>query len=258
MIEKVIHYIWFGDSSLSELSEKCIASWKKYCPDYKIVKWDEKSFDFDSYPYAKEAYENKGYAFASDLVRLYVLYHYGGVYMDTDIELLKPLDPFLSHAGFTGFETEKTVHTGLIAAEKGNSLIGAMLKTYEGRHFLKKDGKPDFTPITCAVTNVAAQNGLKLDDTYQEISGFAFYPKEWFCPKDYRTAELNVTENTVCIHHYNGAWGNRKLKKFKRFIKRMLGKRLTIYIMNKKQDRRRKKEEKRRLKEVKARSKEEA
>ena len=118
MIPKIIHYCWFGGKELPELAKKCIASWKKYCPDYEIIRWDESNFDLESCQYVKQAYQSKKYAFVTDYVRLYAMYTQGGVYMDTDVELTKNLDKFLDHQGFSGFESEAQIPTGIMAAEK--------------------------------------------------------------------------------------------------------------------------------------------
>ena len=123
MIPKIIHYCWFGGNPLPPLALKCIESWKKYCPDYEIKIWDESNFDININKYATEAYEAKKWAFVSDVARLWVLYNYGGIYMDTDLEVIKPLDEFLYHKAFSGFEDEVNIPTGIIASEKNNNWI---------------------------------------------------------------------------------------------------------------------------------------
>ena len=119
MIPKVIHYCWFGRGKMPEMALKCIESWKKYLPEYKIKEWNEDNFDLDMYPYVREAYDNRKFAFVTDVVRLYALYNEGGIYMDTDVEVLKSLDPFLHHNAFSGFEDDKNIPTGIMASEKG-------------------------------------------------------------------------------------------------------------------------------------------
>ena len=136
MIPKVIHYCWFGRGKMPELALKCIESWKKYCPDYEIKEWNEDNFDLDMYPYAREAYDNRKFAFVTDVVRLYALYHEGGVYMDTDVEVLKPLDKFLVHHAFSGFEDDWDVPTGIIASEKGGRWAKENLDYYKEKHFV--------------------------------------------------------------------------------------------------------------------------
>ena len=123
MIPKIIHYCWFGRGEMPPLAKKCIKSWKKYCPDYEIKEWNEDNFDLDMYPYAREAYDNRKFAFVTDVVRLYAIYTEGGIYMDTDVEVLKPLDSFLKHIAFSGYENDTLVPTGIMASEKGAKWI---------------------------------------------------------------------------------------------------------------------------------------
>src|SRR5699024_8907222 len=127
MIPKIIHYCWFGGNELSKTTKVCINSWKKKLPDYKIIEWNESNFDINSNQYVKEAYQAGRYAFVTDYVRLYVLYHYGGIYMDTDVEVLKSLDSFLKHQAFTGCENEKNSVTGIIGSEKDHEWIKTLL-----------------------------------------------------------------------------------------------------------------------------------
>ena len=137
-IPKIIHYCWFGGGPISAESQKCMESWKKYCPDYKIMAWNEQNFDISTNRYAQQAYEAKKYAFVSDYVRLAVLYEYGGIYLDTDVELVRPLDELLELPGFMGFQTNNEVATGLgFGARKGNSVVQALLRDYDALDFLK-------------------------------------------------------------------------------------------------------------------------
>ena len=146
-IPKIIHYCWFGGGPISAESQKCMESWKKYCPDYKIMAWNEQNFDISTNRYAQQAYEAKKYAFVSDYVRLAVLYEYGGIYLDTDVELVRPLDELLELPGFMGFQTNNEVATGLgFGARKGNSVVQALLRDYDALDFLKADGSADLTP----------------------------------------------------------------------------------------------------------------
>lgn len=146
MIPKIIHYCWFGGNPLPELAKKCIASWKLYCPDYEIKEWNESNFDLDCCDYVREAYQSKKWAFVSDVARLHALVTEGGIYMDTDVEVIKPLDNLLKYNAVSGFETEKTIQTGLIASEKENSMLQEMLASYEDDHFILSDGTMDKTP----------------------------------------------------------------------------------------------------------------
>lgn len=207
MIPKIIHYCWFGRNPLPPLAVKCIESWKKYCPDYEIKEWNEDNFDLNSYPYVREAYDKRRFAFVTDVVRLYALYHEGGIYMDTDVEVLKPLDAFLSHHAFSGFEDEMHVPTGIMASEKGGKWAKDNLAYYNNRHFLKADGGVDLTTNVETITNYMLPLGLKQNNTFQDFPGLiTFYPKDYFCPKSYQDGQIYLTENTHTIHHFAGSW----------------------------------------------------
>lgn len=231
MIPKVIHYCWFGRNPLPKLAKKCIESWKKYLPDYEIKEWNEDNFDLDLYPYAREAYDNRKFAFVTDVVRLYALYHEGGVYMDTDVEVLKSLDPFLHHTAFSGFEDERNISTGIMASEKGGQWAKENLDYYNNRHFVKEDGSFDLTTNVTTITNYMLPYGLKQNNTYQDFPGLiTFYPKDYFCPVEHVGHELKLTGNTVCIHHFAGSWlcGKHLLK---RRVSALLGTRITKLII---------------------------
>lgn len=207
MIPKIIHYCWFGHGRMPKLARKCIKSWKKHCPDYVIKEWNEDNFDLDMYPYAREAYDNRKFAFVTDIVRLYALYHEGGIYMDTDVEVLKPLDPFLNHVAFSGFEDEENVPTGIMASEKGGIWAKDNLDYYKGRHFLKEDGSYDKTTNVTTITNYMLNHGLIQNNTLQDFPNLiTLYPKDYFCPLSWNGRIMHLTENTVTIHHFAGSW----------------------------------------------------
>lgn len=205
MIPKVIHYIWFGGNPLPELAIKCINSWKEILPEYEIIKWDENKFDINSNKYVKEAYEAKKYAFVSDYVRLYALYNYGGVYMDTDVEVLKPLDDFLNFDAFSGFENETYIPTGIMACKKGFEGFGELLQQYDNRHFLKDDGTYDVTTNVAVITDFYSKKGLIKNDTEQLIEGFKIMPSIVFCPAKEDINDKYINE-IVTIHHKSGSW----------------------------------------------------
>lgn len=226
MIPKVIHYCWFGKGEKPKLAKKCIASWKKYCPDYEIIEWNESNFDINSNCYIKEAYEAKKYAFVTDYVRLFVMYNYGGVYMDTDVELVKNLDAFLQNKAFSGFESSNAIPTGIMACEKNFELFGYLLKYYDNKHFLNADGSYDTTTNTFTITEMCKEYGLILNNEYQVINGFVLYPNDYFCPFENETGILKKTDNTVAIHWFAKSWvsdNNKKLLKYTRLLHRLFG-----------------------------------
>lgn len=210
MIPKKIHYCWFGGKPLPELAIKCIASWKKFCPDYEIIEWSENNFNVQCCDYVKEAFQQKKWAFITDYVRLKVLTEYGGIYMDTDVELIQPLDSFLKEKAFSGFETPDAIPTGIMACEKDFPLFKEMVFEYEKRHFIRSDGSLDGMTNVIYITDVCLKKGLKLNNSYQIIEGFALYPKEYFCPKSYLTKEIHCTEHTHAIHHFSASWRTEK------------------------------------------------
>ena len=211
-IPKKIHYCWFGGNPLPEDAKKYIESWKKYLPDYEIIRWDENNFDFSVNDYVREAYENKKWAFITDYVRVYVLYNYGGIYMDTDVEVLKPLDRFLEHEAFSGFEDKENIPTGIMASKKGNKWMKELLDYYKDKHFIV-DGKIDYTTNVTVITNITKKNyGLKQNNKYQDLKYVTIYPNDYFCPKDHINGDIYLTENSYCIHHFAGSWQNGAMK----------------------------------------------
>ncbi len=234
-IPKKIHYCWFGRGPKPELALRCIETWKKYCPDYEIVEWNEDNFDVSSLPFTKEAYESRKYAFVTDYVRLYAMYHHGGIYMDTDVELTRNLDEFLCYQGFSGFESPDRVPTGIMAAQKGLALLETLMEYYDGRHFLNEAGEMDMTTNVVIISNILTNRGLKLNGQFQIVDGFAMFPRDYFCPKDLETLEINLTENTHAIHHFNGSWITPEQKKiadeYRRYRRRfgpVLGERILV------------------------------
>ena len=206
MIPKKIHYCWFGGNPLPELAQKCIASWKKYLPEYEIKEWNESNFDVNSNVYVKEAYEAQKFAFVTDYVRLYAMYHEGGIYMDTDVEVLKPLDDLLQYEAVSGFESETQIPTGLMASREGYPFIKELLDDYTDIHFIRPDGSLDTTTNVTRITNHCLKYGLQLNNTLQTINGFTFLPKDYLCPKSYMDGKIYLTENTYTIHHFAGSW----------------------------------------------------
>lgn len=226
MIPKIIHYCWFGRGQKPELALRCIESWKKYCPDYEIKEWNEDNFNLDMYPYAREAYDNRKFAFVTDIVRLYALLKEGGIYMDTDVEVLKPLDSLLQYEAVSGFEAEARIQTGLMACLDSHPLFQELLDDYNGLHFKREDGLLDLTTNVTRITNVCLRHGFVPNGKLQTVGGFTLLPKDYLCPKDSLTKEVHLTENTLCIHHFDGSWVS-KGDKFKQKVINFIGPSLT-------------------------------
>jgi mannosyltransferase OCH1-like enzyme len=206
MIPKKIHYCWFGRGHLPHLARKCIATWRQFLPGYEIIEWNEDNFDIYSNRYVTEAYANRKFAFVSDYVRLYALYHVGGIYMDTDVEVLRSLDQFLTNEAFSGFETPQHIPTGIMASVKGQRFIGELLSEYNDRHFIGPDGILDTHTNVEAITSSALRHGLKLDGAKQTVNGMTLYPTEYFCPYDNATGRKKITPNSFCIHWFAKTW----------------------------------------------------
>lgn len=242
MIPKIIHYCWFGRGPLPEFAQKCIASWKKYLPDYEIKEWNEDNFDVNIIPYTAEAYKAKKYAFVSDYARFWILYQYGGIYFDTDVEVIRPIDDIISKGNFMGFETdpkpllkadasEASVNPGLgMGVAPGLGIIKKMLDYYEGRHFEFVPGGIGQLTIVHIATEVLLKSGLKLQQGIQQVDNIWIYPAEYFCPINLKTDRIHVKPNTRTIHHYAGTWQDKHFS-FKELIKKVLPESLLLKVI---------------------------
>ena len=213
MIPRVIHYCWFGRNSLPESAMKCIDSWRKYFPDYEIKEWNEDNFNVNIIPYTREAYEAKKYAFVSGYARMWILYHYGGLYFDTDVEVIKPVDDIVERGPFMGIEVEARagelplIAPGLgLGVTSGLGLYKDILDYYAPLHFLCEDGSLNQVTVVKHVTNVLVANGLKPTNDLQLVAGVWIYPRDYFNPLDDNTGQLVVTDNTRSIHWYTKTW----------------------------------------------------
>ncbi len=225
-VPKVIHYCWFGKGKMPALAEKCIKSWKKYCPQYKIVCHNEENFDITENRYAREAYEAGKWAFVSDYVRLKVLYQEGGIYLDTDVELIKPLDDLVEENGYMGFDDNGIISTGLgFACEKGNELVGALLADYDDISFVLPDGSYDLTPCPDRNTKTMIGLGMNPDHKNQVFMGLRLLPEDYLCPMKYYTGRKIITPNTYSIHHFCASWTSSTAKRTL-FVKRIIGRKL--------------------------------
>lgn len=215
-IPKIIHYCWFGGNKKPALVKKCIRSWKKYCPDYEIIEWNENNFDVNSVLFCKRAYEAQKWAFVTDYVRLKVLFEMGGIYMDTDVEVVKSLDPFLEYQCFLGFQHERYVSTGLvIGAKPKNEFIAQNASIYENMEFKNETDSNKLTVCQEYTTELLKKRGLIIPETgkIQRLGDITVFPSEFFCPYDHRTRTMNRTENTVAIHHFASSWWDKKRKR---------------------------------------------
>ena len=230
MIPKKIHYCWFGGKPLPDLAKKCIASWKKYFPDYEIIEWNESNFDIKFNKFAYQAYKEKKYAFFTDVARLYIIYKNGGIYFDIDVEVIKPFDNILDNKSFFGLESIGHVNTGLgFGAEKGNSLVKKILDDYENRSFDLSNGT--LNDLSCPIINsiVIKKYDFKLDGEYESIDGNSIYPIEFFNPKGGFGGEAKFTKKTCSIHHYDGSWlskEERNRSKLYNFLTSKFGKKI--------------------------------
>ena len=206
MIPKVIHYCWFGKSKKPKLIKKCIKSWQKYCPDYTIIEWNENNINIADCPlFARQAYKEKKYAFVTDYVRLKVLYEQGGIYLDTDVELIKPLNELLKYKFVVGFEKKDTVQNAICLSESHFPFLKELMNEYENLN----DSLNSYINNTIIITDLLTKNGLIFNNKLQTIKDCTVLPKEYFYPKDNTTDKKykkNITKNTVAIHHYTLSW----------------------------------------------------
>ncbi len=234
MIPKVIHYCWFGRNPLPKLAQKCIASWRKFFPDYEIKEWNEDNFDVNIIPYTRDAYEAKKYAFVSDYARFWILYHYGGIYFDTDVEVIRPMDDIIERGPFMGIECgindgkKLAVAPGLgLGVEEGNPIYKQILGQLSDLNFWLPNGERNKYTMIPMITDILRQKGLIVSSYIQEIDGISIYPPEFFNPLDDATGRLHTTENSRAIHWFMKSWMNNRssvVVKIKRMIRRFLGK----------------------------------
>lgn len=228
MIPKIIHYCWFGRGEKPELAKKCIASWKKFCPDFEIREWNEDNCDYLAMPFTAEAYAAKKYAFVSDVMRLVVLEQYGGVYFDTDVEVVRDISPLLNDEGFIGFENNRFVNSGqVMAAVPHQPIVQAMIDEYKKLHYMQPDSS--VMPVGCPRLNsdVLERFGLIRNGQEQIVAGIHVYPDDYFNPMDSTTGKLTKTENTYSIHWYSMSWLPKRTQmkaKLGRIVRRIMEK----------------------------------
>ena len=225
---------------MPSLAKKCINSWRKYCPDYKIKEWNESNYDVNCCEYSRNAFSEKKWAFVSDVARYKILYEYGGFYFDTDVEIIRSLDDLLSEKAFLGIETQINesrnlnlkncwlLNPGLaIGAEKGNQIIKNLFDDYGNRMFNVNENICDYS------SEFFYHNGMISENAYQNILGVHLFPKEYFNPMDHDTGKISVTQKTYSIHHYSASWTSksqrRNLKIFQ-LLNRFLGTKFTMML----------------------------
>ena len=225
---------------LPDEAKRCIDSWKKYCPDYQIIEWNESNFDVNCCAYVKEAYEAGKWAFVSDYARFDILYRYGGIYFDTDVEMINSIDDILEKGSFMGREDINeeiakqdkviAVNPGIgLAADPGLELYKEILDCYNQKHFYNSDGSFNQTTVVEFTTNILKKYGLKAKNEIQCINGIYIYPSDYFCPMNYYTGQIKITENSRSIHHYTSSWFTDEEKKYRQFelnMQKKFGKRI--------------------------------
>ncbi|MGM9947033.1 glycosyltransferase family 32 protein [Floccifex sp.] len=226
-IPKVIHYCWFGNNPLPELARKCIDSWKKFCPKYEIKEWNETNFDVNICEYTRGAYNEKKWAFVSDYARFWIIYNFGGIYMDTDVELIASIDDLIETGAYMGCEPKLEsdcydnqfdkynylINPGLgIAAPAHHPFYEEMLNIYNKSSFYNVSGEVDLSTVVYKSTLLLEKYGYK-ENLNEKILGITIYPSDYFCPKNYMTGNLIITKNTRSIHHYSASWHSKIEKK---------------------------------------------
>lgn len=206
-MEKIIHYCWFGEGEKPKLTQKCIETWKKFLPDYKIIEWNEKNFDVGCCRFVKEAYEARNFAFVSDYARAKALYENGGIYFDTDVEVLKSFDRFLSNEFFVGFEEKAFVGTCVMGAQKGAPILKEYMAYYENAAYLNEDGTKYSDTNVLLLTRLLEEKGLERNDKEQTVDGYIkIYPRTFFSPYDYINGINYITDDSYSIHHFTLSW----------------------------------------------------
>ncbi len=245
MIPKVIHYCWFGRNTLPDSAQKCIASWRKFLPDHEIREWNEDNFDVNIIPYTQQAYEAKKYAFVSDYARFWILYFYGGLYFDTDVEIIKPMNDIIAQGAFMGIEANTIVNKSIENGGKSfevNPGLGLgvtpklelykeLLDYYKNEVFIHPDGTMNLKTIVTRSTAILKEHGFNGKNEIQKIGGVTIYPHDYFCPMDSTTGIVTITERSISIHHYDCSWLDHntitfKLHLIKNFMFKLLGKRI--------------------------------
>lgn len=225
-IPHIIHYCWFGKNPKPPIVVKCIASWRKYLSGYEIIEWNEENSDIESVKYTREAYKDKNWAYVSDYVRFRKLYEYGGIYFDTDVELLKPIpDDIMSNEAFTCVETTNDISPGLVfACCKGNDVVKEILDDYENSKYEMK--RNELTTVNIRASRIMEKHGFEYSGRYQVVNGIAIYPSEYFCGYNQDLHIEEITPNTISVHHYASSWMTKtqlRKRSFQKHLKSIIG-----------------------------------
>lgn len=239
-IPKVIHYCWFGGKSLSKKAIKCIDSWKEYFPEYEIKEWNETNYDVHKIPYIDQAYNAKKYAFVSDYARFDILYQYGGIYFDTDVEVLKSFEDIIIEGPFMGCEIDGNINSSImvaaglgLASYPGHRIYKEIIDIYNSQTFIEQDGSYNLETVVTRITNILKKHGLKNNNRIQKIEGITIYPKEYFNPYNDLLRKLDIKNNTHSIHWYSATWQSPTSKYIKILtfpIRRIFGEDIFIRI----------------------------
>lgn len=212
-VPKVIHYCWFGRKEMPDREKACIETWKRFFPDYEFQLWNEDNFDYSQCAFANQAYEMKQYAFVSDYARAKILYEYGGMYLDTDVKILKRFPDITAQNGFMGFERRAFLGTAVIASKPQNENIRKLMKYYETHDFLQKDGTFENIANVSILTDIMKEKGLRLGGEKQQIDGFDVFNREIFYPKKLEENVFKITEETCAIHMCSNSWLSERERK---------------------------------------------
>lgn len=226
-MNKIIHYCWFGNSEKPKLVKKCIASWEKHLPDYEIKEWNEQNFDLNECEFIKGAYADKNFAFVSDYVRANVLYKYGGIYLDTDVEVLKSFNPFLSNKVFLGFEEKNFVGTCVMGCEKESDFLKDYIGYYRSIKYFNDDGTKYHNTNVVYITKLLEDKGLIRNNEEQIVDGYIkIYPRSYFSPYDYINGISYIDSTSVAIHHFAQLWLPKRTRiksEVKKYISKLIG-----------------------------------
>ena len=230
-IPKIIHYVWLGNKSKSKSIKKYINTWKTNMSDFQFIEWNESNFDINFSTYTKEAYNSGKYAYVSDVIRIYALSKYGGIYLDTDVEVLKDMNLLLDNKSFLGFESDSRLSTAIIGAQKGIDWIDDILLQYQQESFLDKKGNPKLWTNVERITKYMVENrGLVLNNCEQNLDNIKIYSQKVFSPIDMDSGKLSIDDNTITVHWQKGSWVplkskvNKKVYRLLKIISRTLKK----------------------------------